>query len=212
MVTSVFSFLALPSRSHSHIHTHTHPPTHTHTHTTNSEGVLLYGALGSIHLSTKDAGKDAGEVDADIDDDGEIEAFIPTTFGKPTDIYGAQLGTKKFDEKYLAAILKGGDRWVWMWVWVCVSICVLVMCCQAVAQLSLLLRLVYSLTHNITHTHTNTHTHSGLGNVDKALAADPQLKTFVTKYSTNNGAFLKDLTECYLKLTTLGYKGTKRND
>jgi hypothetical protein len=31
------------------------------------------------------------------------------------------------------------------------------------------------------------------------------------KYASNNGAFLKDLTECYLKLTTLGYTGTTRN-
>lgn len=31
------------------------------------------------------------------------------------------------------------------------------------------------------------------------------------KYAGNNGAFLKDLSECYLKLTTLGFTGTTRN-
>ena len=127
-----------------------------------SEATLLYGAVGAVYLATKDAGQSAGEVDADIDDDGEIEAFIPTTFGKQSDIYGAQLGTKKFDASYLTQIQKG----------------------QPV----------------------------GLGAIDKVLATDPQLKTFVTKYAGNNNAFLKDLNECYLKLTTLGYKGTKRND
>lgn len=47
---------------------------------------------------------------------------------------------------------------------------------------------------------SSTYTHH-----NKSTRQHPQ------KYAGNNGAFLKDLTECYLKLTTLGYTGTTRN-
>lgn len=37
------------------------------------------------------------------------------------------------------------------------------------------------------------------------------LRRTVQKYASNNNAYLKDLSEAYQRLTTLGFQGTTRN-
>eukprot|EP00607_Mallomonas_marina_P001632 CAMPEP_0182432028 /NCGR_PEP_ID=MMETSP1167-20130531/53435_1 /TAXON_ID=2988 /ORGANISM="Mallomonas Sp, Strain CCMP3275" /LENGTH=323 /DNA_ID=CAMNT_0024619057 /DNA_START=110 /DNA_END=1081 /DNA_ORIENTATION=+ len=47
--------------------------------------------------------------------------------------------------------------------------------------------------------------------LSKILLDDPQVKTFVQKYATNEGAFVKDVPEAYLRLTNVGQEFTTRN-
>lgn len=42
------------------------------------------------------------------------------------------------------------------------------------------------------------------GALANALTEDPKIKAFVQKYATNEAAFLKDVSDVYLKLTNLG--------
>jgi hypothetical protein len=47
--------------------------------------------------------------------------------------------------------------------------------------------------------------------ISKVLLEDPQVKSYVQKYAGNNVAFVKDLSDSYLRLTSVGQEFTNRN-
>jgi len=51
----------------------------------------------------------------------------------------------------------------------------------------------------------------GQDTLGRVLLEDPQVKVFVQKYASNEGAFLKDVPDAYLRLTLVGQAYTNRN-
>jgi len=70
---------------------------------TEREVALLYGAMGSMDVIAQSY-KASDDLDDEPNEMGDVEVFIPSSFGAPSQIYGKQLGV--MDNSYFKAILK----------------------------------------------------------------------------------------------------------
>lgn len=69
---------------------------------TEREVALLYGAIGSIE-SVANAVAPTSDEDDEPNEMGDVEVFIPSSFGAPKEIYGKQLGV--MDNKVFASVV-----------------------------------------------------------------------------------------------------------
>jgi len=72
------------------------------------EIACLLGALGEVNRVVEElaASKKAQQEDEEEDSEFEDKTFVPTTFGKRDEIFGAKIGKGDFGSKYLSQVLK----------------------------------------------------------------------------------------------------------
>lgn len=67
------------------------------------EVALLYGTIGSMDIIAQSY-KSTDDLDEEPNEMGDVEVFIPNSFGAPSQIYGKQLGV--MDNSYFKSIIK----------------------------------------------------------------------------------------------------------